>query len=209
LSGEIDLEKLEKKTWKSTYEDGLWDIYFGFLIFGFALVFIADYLGIPEPFGLMLILSSWYMIPILLLMLGKKYITQKRIGYAKFGARRKRTKKRLMYFLLANVVISTIFAIFTPLGIFGLLPIEGILVPLFIGLVFIAFPLCILAFFLEFTRLYIYAIVYGLGFTFSELFYPFVGTPLDLFFSFGVPGFIIALIGVNYFIIFLRNYPKE
>ena len=209
MSEEIDLKKLEKKTWKSTYEDGLWDVYFGFLIFGFALVFIAEYLGIPEPFGLMIILSSLYIIPILLLILGKKYITQKRIGYAKFGTRRKRTKVRLFYFLIANVIISIIFAIFTPLGIFGLLPLEGIIVPLFIGFVFIAFPLCILAYFLEYTRLYIYSIVYGFGFTFSELIYPLVGTPLDLFLSFGLPGILIALIGVYYFTNFLRKYPKE
>ena len=203
----VDLKEIEKKAWRATYQDGLWDIYMGLLITGFALIFYLNFLGLEEPL-LIFFLCCWVTIPILILSFGKKFITPKRIGSVKFGKKRKKTKKRLTYFLTANVFILLMFLILTQLGLFELIPLEGLMVPLFFGL-FISIPLSIVAYFLDFSRLYVYAIIFGLGYLLSELFYPIVGAPLDSFLSFGVPGIIITLIGVYFLISFLKKYPKE
>jgi len=203
----MDLKEIEKKAWRSTYEDGLWDIYIGFLITGYAFLFYLNFLGFEDP-QLIFFLIGWNAIPIFILSLGKKFITPKRIGSVKFGKKRKKTKKRLTYFLTANAFILLIFSILTPLGLFELIPLEGLMVPLVLGL-FITIPLSIVAYFLDFSRLYVYSIFFGLGYFLSELLFPLVGTPLDSLLSFGVPGTVITLIGLYFLISFLKKYPKE
>jgi len=203
----VDLKEIEKKAWRATYQDGLWDIYIGLLITGFALIFYLNFLGLEEPL-LIFFLCCWMTIPILILSFGKKFITPKRIGSVKFGRKRKKTKQKLTYFLTANVFILLIFLILTQLGLFELIPLEGLMFPLILGLL-ISIPLSIVAYFLDFNRLYVYSIFFGLGYFLSELFYPLVGAPLDSFLSFGVPGIVITLIGIYFFISFIKKYPKE
>ena len=207
MAEKLDLKEIEKKAWRSTYQDGLWDIYMGLLVIGFALIFYLNFLGLEEP-QIIIFLCCWNIIPICILSFGKKYITPKRIGSVKFGEKRKKTKKRLTYFLTVNVFILLLFSVLTPLGLFELIPLEGLMVPLILGL-FITIPLSIVAYFLDFSRLYVYSIFFGLGYLLSELFYPLVGTPLDFLLSFGVPGIIITLIGLYFLICFLKKYPKE
>ena len=203
----VDLKEIEKKAWRATYQDGLWDIYIGLLIIGYAFLFWLNTFGIEEPL-LIFFLICWNTIPILILTFGKKFITPKRIGLVKFGKKRKKTKKRLTYFLTANLFILLIFSILTPMGVFELIPLEGLMVPLFLGL-FISIPLFIVAYFLDFSRLYVYSIFFGLGFLLSDLLFPLVGTPFDFLLSFGLPGIVITLIGVYFFISFIKKYPKE
>jgi hypothetical protein len=203
----VDLKEIEKKAWRATYQDGLWDIYIGLLITGFAFLFLLNTFGIEEPL-LFFFLICWNTIPILILFFGKKFITPKRIGSVKFGKKRKKTKKRLTYFLTANLFILLIFLILTPMGVFELIPLEGLMVPLFLGL-FISIPLFIVAYFLDFSRLYVYSIFFGLGLLLSDLLFPLVGTPFDFLLSFGLPGIMITLIGVYFLISFIKKYPKE
>ena len=94
-------------------------------------------------------------------------------------------------------------------GIFESLNIGGLIEPLIVGLFLITVPLSILAYFLEFHRLYVYAILFGLGFFNSELLYPFVGSPLDLFLSQGLIGIAVILIGLGHLIQFLRKYSTS
>ena len=65
----------------------------------------------------------------------------------------------------------------------------------------------VVAYFLDFTRLYIYAFLAGLGFFLTEVLYPFVGSPLDTLLPFGITGAAIVVIGLYYFIRFLKKYP--
>lgn len=203
----INLKGLEKKAWRSTYQDGIWDIYFGLLFFGIALAPFGENLGISSELGIMLILILWYSIAVIFLMLGKKYITIPRIGYVKFGARRKKVKKALLGLLIFNIFLALLFLIIDVGGIFTLFNIEGLVRPLIIGLLLITTPLSILAYFLQYYRLYPYALSFGLSFFFSELLYPLVGEPLDLFISQGLVGIVILIIGLIYFIQFLLKYP--
>jgi len=209
VNEQIDLSGLEKKAWRSSFQDGIWDIYFGLLFLGLAVAFFGDIFGLPEELGSMIIVLFWNTITVLFLILGKKYITIPRIGYVKFGAKRKKTKKRLLAFLVFNIVLAFLFLFVNISGTFELLNIGGIIEPLVIGLLLITVPLSVLAYFLEFNRLYVYAIFFGLGFFNSELLYPFVGSPLDIFLSQGLVGIAVSSIGLIYLIQFLRKYPSS
>ncbi len=81
MSENPNLKELEKKAYKSTFQDGLWDIQLGLIILGIALnAFIRnDYFLIP-----------YYAVIIVIFMAAKKFIIVPRIGLVKFGKERKR-----------------------------------------------------------------------------------------------------------------------
>jgi hypothetical protein len=207
MEEQIDLKGLEKKAWRSAFHDGIWDIYMGLLILGLGTAPFGYRIGLPAELGSMIIVLFWNTTAVLFLILGKKFITVPRLGYVKFGAKRKKVKKRLFGFLLFNIILAVVFLFINLSGIFESLNIGGLTQPLLIGLLLITVPLSILAYFLEFHRLYIYAIFFGLGFFISELLYPLVGSPFDLFLSLGLGGIAVILIGLIYFINFLRKHP--
>lgn len=209
MNEQIDLKVLEKRAWRSAFQDGIWDIFFGLLFLGMAIALFGDTFGLPAEVGSMIIILIWNSITVIFLILGKKYITIPRIGFVKFGTKRKKTKKRLFAFLVFNLILAFLFLFVNISGIFESLNIGGLIEPLIVGLFLITVPLSILAYFLEFHRLYVYAILFGLGFFNSELLYPFVGSPLDLFLSQGLIGIAVILIGLGYLIQFLRKYSTS
>ncbi|MBY8988710.1 MAG: hypothetical protein KGD61_09670 [Candidatus Lokiarchaeota archaeon] len=208
----IDLKALEKKAWRSTFQDGLWDIYLGSLIFILGVSpFLRQLIGLQDTFGYLLVYLLMIVPTLLILFLGKKYITIPRIGFVKFGLGRKVRKVRLRTFLLIMVLINIVVLILTIGGQFSNflkeLPFNRYVVPLFIGLTFITVPLSIVGYFMEFERLYLIGILAGFGFFIAELLYPIVGSPLDSALSMGVIGAIIISWGLYFFIRFLRKYP--
>jgi hypothetical protein len=206
---QIDLSGLEKKAWRSAFQDGIWDIYFGLLFLGLGITPFGESFGLPEELGTMIILLCWNSITVLFLILSKKFITIPRLGFVKFGTKRKKLKKRLLAFLSFNLILALIFIFINISGIFESLNVGVFFEPLIIGLLLITVPLSVLAYFLEFHRLYIYAIIFGMGFFNSELLFPLVGSPLDLFLSLGLVGIIVILIGSVYLARFIRKYPPS
>ena len=209
MNEQINLSGLEKRAWRSAFQDGIWDIYFGLLFLGLGIAPFGEVFGLPEELGIMIIVLCCNSIAVLFLILGKKYITIGRMGYVKFGTKRKKLKKRLLVFLIFNVILAFVFLFVNISGIFDSLNIGVFIEPLVIGLLLITVPLSILAYFLEFHRLYIYAIIFGLGFFNSELIFPLVGSPLDLFLSLGLIGIIVIMIGSVYLARFIRKYPSS
>ena len=207
MSEQIDLKGLEKKAWRSTYQDGIWDIYFGMLILGMALAPYGENFGLPSELGSMIVVFCIDLMAVIFLILGKKYITIPRIGFVKFGVRRKRIKKYLLGFLIFNLLLAFVFLFADVSGIFNFFNIEGIIRPLVVGLLLITVPLSLLAYFLGYQRLYIYAIFFGLGLFFSDVLYPFVGSPLDLLLGEGLTGIVAIIIGLAYLVKFLHKYP--
>jgi len=206
VNDQVDLRGLEKRAWRSAFQDGFWDIFLGWLFLGLSIATFGDTFGLPAEVGSMIIMLCWNTIAVLFLILGKKFITIPRIGFVKFGAKRKKLKKRLLAFLIFNVFLAFLLLFVNISGFFKSLNIGGLTEPLVVGLLLITVPLSILAYFLEFNRLYIYAIFFGLGFFISELLYPLVGSPLDLFLSLGSVGIVVIFIGLVYLVLFLRKY---
>lgn len=59
MTEKVDLRELEKKAWKSTFQDGLWDIYFGLLFMGMGLYRIPQLFGLDNTFILIMLLMIW------------------------------------------------------------------------------------------------------------------------------------------------------
>ncbi|MFW9950828.1 MAG: hypothetical protein ACFFKA_11980 [Candidatus Thorarchaeota archaeon] len=155
------------------------------------------------------VLLPWNLSAILILIFGKKYLTIPRLGYVKFGEKRKKAKLRLFIFLSANIVVALLLPTFAISGFFSALPLNTSIQALLIGILLITLPLSILGFILEFFRLLVYALLSGLGFYFTELSYLVVGEPFDVFLSFGSIGIVIIIIGFVYLIQFKHRYPLK
>ena len=208
MTESIDIKKMEKMAWKSTFQDGLWDIYFGLIIMAMGFPWLGGFFGLPETVGMLVTIFSWDIGAMIILFIGKKYITRPRMGFVKFGQIRKKRNKNLSLFLGLMVAFTVTTFIFTLLGIFQL-KMPGFLVMLLIGLLFITLPFSLIAYFLQLKRLYIYALLGGFGLFISELLEPIIGAPFHDVVTFGGIGLVVTLTGLTLFLKFLHKYPLK
>ena len=68
--------------------------------------------------------------------------------------------------------------------------------------------LSVMGYVMNLKRLYIYGMFLALAIPIEEFLFPLIGTPLDRIIAFGVPGTLIAFIGLFYLVRFMRKYPK-
>ena len=151
MNEDIDMKELEKKAWKSTFQDGLWDIMLGLVFFVPAVtgLFIEnDYAMIPLYFA-----------AILLFVTAKKRITIPRIGFVRFGEQRRKKGYLVALILTASVIILTLMVVLKKTGLLSAgerMPVGPFIVGLNIIVVF-----GFMAYYLNFNRLYIYAVLIG------------------------------------------------
>lgn len=208
MTESIDLKSLEEKAYRSVFNDGLWDIFIGMLILNLGMGPLFDFFfGSLGYLAIFIIILVWNTITLLIFILGKKYITIPRIGYVKFGPKRKSKQLKLKIFLIGVFFVNLLLFVLNIADIIEYSQMQPLLIALFLGFGILTIPFCIIAYFLDFTRLYYYAFSAGLGFFLTELLPPIVGEYLDDFIIFGVIGGIIILIGLYYFISFLKKYP--
>jgi hypothetical protein len=211
MSETLSLKQLEQKAYRSFFKDGLWDISLGTLLLALAVGAAIARLGITWGYlipDLHAITLSLYLVATAVLVVGKKYITVPRLGAVKFGPARKAR-------LSASVLILAGSALF---GLVLFLLLSDRLVPGWlsgraIGL--IAFGLnalivfSLLAYFLDFSRLYGYAVLWALAFPASEAVA--AHTPLSgaFAFLFTIGGFSAVMLGIGIVLLvrFLRDYP--
>ncbi len=209
MSETLDLKAIERKAFRATHQDGLWDIYIGGVVLCMTiLTYSTDSEEFPLlSFGLYLLGlgASW-----LIFWAGKKFITAPRLGQVKFGPQRQRRKRTLVTILVGIVLLQTILVALTillwanpewaaRLGITGSDPdIERLLVAS-IGALFVGPSMVILAYFKDFTRGYYIAFILSLA-VFSLIWF---GQPVYLI----VAALIIMIPGVVLFVRFLRQHP--
>jgi len=188
MTEKMNLKEIEKKAYRFTFQDGIYDIMFGVLLVSFALAPI-----IREVIGLGYILFVVIPAP-LILVLGKKYITVPRIGIVKFGLKRRDAYKKLVTISVILVIITFILLIMTITktfpGTLGTM-LDGFAVPLIIGI----------------STFWVYGLIIGVGIIVAEVLYKTVGTPLAGIITFGIPGILILFYGVLILSRFLRKYP--
>ncbi|MFW9949583.1 MAG: hypothetical protein ACFFKA_05605, partial [Candidatus Thorarchaeota archaeon] len=63
--------------WRSTFQDGIWDIFFGWLMLGFGLTAFAEYIPLPEEifvdWAVIAVILPWNLMAVLILFFGKKH----------------------------------------------------------------------------------------------------------------------------------------
>lgn len=202
MSQPISLKEAERKAFRTTYNDGLWDIFLGcfFLIF-----VIAPYLSasLGDFWSSVVFLPFWGLV-YLSIWLVRKYVVMPRIGLVKFG----RTRiKRLAKFTLVMLLVN-IFALilgFVAASNFGRVP--GQMMSIIFGLILLI-GFSIAAYFLDFSRLYLYGLLVG--------FSPLVGewlwnlgyvTHHGFPVTFGAASGLMIFVGLAVFIRFLMHNP--
>ncbi|MHA1916288.1 MAG: hypothetical protein ACW986_19300 [Promethearchaeota archaeon] len=206
MSDNIDLEALEKKTWRTTLVDGIFEIYLSILHLSLTIGIVLGEL-IPALYS-SIISYSIIFIGLIFFIIGKKYISQPRLGKVKFGRARMARKLKTVIILTVNFFIVLIIYLIGALNPQFRLILPPYLYGLIIGLLFVTLPLSFVAYVLQFTRLYIIALLFGLGFFFDELLaLLLIPEPFDSLLAFGMISIAILSIGIVVFIRFLRKYP--
>jgi len=205
ITEKIDLKEIEKRTWRSTFEDGILDIYFGILILGLGVGMSISSL-LPNHID-MLVPFIFIGIGLAFFLSAKKFITKPRLGVVKFGLKRKGRKLKTLIVLSVNLIILLILYIIRFTNPELNLEFPGYLDGLILGLLFITAPVCFTAYFIQYPRFYLYGILVGISFFLSDLFSIFIPEPFDTLIVFSLISGIIILMGIMYLVKFLQKYP--
>ena len=201
-----DLKRIERQAFRSTYQDGLWDITMGLIIIGMSL-----YMYHPESgYSAM----NWIAFTFTFLLangvywLGKRFITQPRLGQVRFGAMRKR-RGMVLAIILGGVVLVQVLLV--GLSIWGLrnptvtenllgadADLELLLVAT-LGSLFVGPPMILIAYFNDYPRGYYIAVLMALAvFLLILTNQPIYGL---------VIGALIVIPGVVHLVRFIKQYP--
>jgi hypothetical protein len=208
MTGQIDLKDIERKAFRSTYQDGLWDVYLGLIV-----VCMSVFVYRPaDGYSAANILLAILMVAAAraLFWAGKKYVTLPRMGQVRFGAARRRRKATLAIFLAALVALQTAVVGLTALAWID--PTTGAWVNSFfatrsamdlavavLGALFVGTGMLLMAFFSDFARGYYIALLMSL----AVFLMVYVNQPVFPI----ILGGLIVLHGLALFVRFLRAYP--
>lgn len=208
MSIPIDLKQLEQKAWRSTFDDGLWDIYYGLIVICIGF-FIYRPAGGYSPVNIVLMLAAMtgsYG----LFWAGKRWITLPRMGQVKFGPVRQKRKYTLAILLGIVVAVQIVFVTvqivsweYPEFGarIFGYLneyDMETLVVAV-VGALFVLPGMLLIAYFQDFPRgFYISAMMSLAVFLMIWLNRPIYAL---------IVGSLIVLPGIVLLVRFIKKYP--
>jgi len=199
----FDLKQLEQKAYRSTFQDGLWDICIGVMILGMGMSALLKNIGIPKPIHFLV----FPFIALLIAYAGKNYITIPRMGFVKFGPRREIAKKRI--WVLASILtpLLMIFIIIIKMQFIFKGDLSNYVGPLFSTMLFVIIS-TIISHIIDYPRLFLFGLLVGLSIIAAEILYPHVGSPLDGLIPFSLVGTLIITFGLDLLIRFLKKYPR-
>lgn len=200
----INLKELERRAFRSTFQDGLWDIFIGFLFTQFAIAPILSARGLGD-FWSSAILFPIYMIVLVVVMLLKKYVVTPRLGIVQFSKNRKSKLRIVILMMNIILVIGIIAAVF--FVDLSCLNIQWLFPATFSLILLIGFSAA--AYFLDLIRFYIYGAMNSLAVVVGELLYQFAGAVHHGFpIAFGITSSIMIIVGTVLFVEFVKKYPK-
>jgi len=196
------LKEIERRAYRSTFDDGIYDMLFGMVFLILALIPVLESVGIPRFYGYL-----FGIIPVLFSWLGKRYITIPRLGAVEFGPKRRSTRLLFLLICAAFFFLTLPLLFMTTAEGFGGSLAENSGIPLIVGMV-VAPLIVVAAYFLDYPRMYIYALVLSFGIPHSGFLYDFVGKPFNSLITFGIPAAAILVFGLTLLFRFMRKYPK-
>jgi hypothetical protein len=201
MSNQISLKEAERKAFKASYNDGLWDIFLGCFVLIFALApILSERLG--DFWSSVLFLPVWGLV-YLIIWLVRRNVLVSRIGIVKIGAARKARLKRFNNVMVGVNVLVLVLGIVCAFyfKVFG----QTISI-LFGSILLILFSIA--AYYLDFNRLYAYGLLVGLAPLIGEWLYnrgdvPHHGYPI----TFGIASGIMILVGLYVLVRLLSENP--
>lgn len=175
MATHLNLKEIERKAFRSTFQDGLMDIFYGLMVMCMSFFLYHPAPGY-SPMNILLMVLT-FSVAYGLFAAGKKYITLPRMGQVRFGVMRKKKNRTLAMILGAFVLIQIVLVAFTALGwpspegsprlsdilrdLANILPAR--LVVASIGSLIVGISLILSAYFSDFTRGYYIAILMALA----------------------------------------------
>lgn len=202
MSQQISLKEFERNAFRATHSDGLWDIFLGCFFLGFV---IALYLGpsLGDFWSSVVLLPFWALV-YLAIWLVRKYVVLPRIGRVKFGQVRKTKLGKFIVIMLAFNIVAMILGI---IAFISIGKISGEVISIIFGLSLLS-GFSLAAFFLDFSRLYIYGLLAGISPLLGEwLWANGVATHHGFPITFGSLAGIMILVGLTVFLRLLRDNP--
>jgi hypothetical protein len=208
MSEKINLKELQRKAWRSIFQDGLWDIFMGLLLLNIAVFTVADELFANDDLKLALFIGG-EIAAFLFLWAGKRFITVPRMGKAKFGrfGKVRRSKAKLLSF--ASILVGLIvFLIIEGLSENGQIAGLSRVYIVAVGWVINAMLVFGLAgYFLDFNRLYLIGAMYALSFPLDLVLRELWNTDRWAFFAYAIPASIVLAVGLYFFVNFVQKFP--
>lgn len=203
MATNVSLKQVERRAWRSFFEDGLLDMYVGLMLMVLGARDLFTNLfgsGLPT-FGAGLVLAVLAFLPY---WAGKRFISVPRMGRAKFGAARKAKQTKAAFVYSVSVIAGVIILLMIMLGLSSSPPVwvqmlgaRGFIALGVGGCMMLMFGLA--SYFTDYRRGYVIAVLYGLGFSGTT----WLGNPMILLLA----GGLIVLMGTVVFVRFLRKYP--
>lgn len=202
----FNLTEIEKKAFRSTFQDGIWDIFLGLLLLNLAVGALLSNSGVSEGLT-MTILTALAALIVLVFIASKKRITIRRMGFVKFGPERKGKILKSRITLLASffaglvVFLAALLISYYTAGrpkIVFLFPVAWVANSI------IVFSL--LAYYLDCTRLYLYGVLFALPVPVDMAIKELAGVNL-ITIALVVPAVIMLTVGGVLLTRFLRDYP--
>lgn len=199
---EIGLKEAEKQAFRTTINDGLWDILLGCFILLFAVApLLSSRLG--DFWSSAVFLPFWGLAYLSIRMI-RRNVVAPRIGTVKFGRARRR---RLARFTIVMLIVNTLALILGFVAAANIGSVSGQSVSIVFGLILLV-GFSIAAHFLDFGRLYIYGLMIGVSplagaWLFNRGLASHHGFPV----TFGVAAGVMIAIGVTVFVRLVRRNP--
>lgn len=211
MTTRLDLKEVERKAYRSNFQDGLWDIYLGLLLLQMAFGLPLLNAGL-SPVWIMLLMVGFVIAVLAGFLAAKKWIITPRLGLVTFGQERQKKNKKLTLILslsaLAGVVIlllSTVAYQLVSSGLFDSWSETIWLIPFGLFLVTAVTVFSLGAYYMDYTRAYLYGWFFGLAFPLNILLEETLGITIPMItilFS-----AIMIGIGLILFIRFIRTHP--
>jgi MFS family permease len=202
MSQQISLKEAERKAFRFSYNDGLWDIFLGCFFLNFVIgPYLSTSLG---DFWSSVVFLPFYALVFLIIWLTRKYVVTPRIGRVKFGQVRISKLTKFTVVMLVFNILAAISGFIAALS-FGRVP--GQLLGIFLGIILlIGFSTA--AYFLDFYRLYIYGLLVGISPMVGEwLWIQGLASHHGFPITFGISSGIMILVGLIVFIRLLHDNP--
>ncbi len=196
-----DLKELEKNVYTTAFQDGLWDIYIGFLC---VVMGIQDLLSsvIASKSLRMTLFAMLVFLSCVGFMIARKFITIPRIGEVKFSFYRKAKLKKTSRILSFSILVGVVALAVAISAKKGYLPdwvyiVDRRLIAVVGAWVWSIVIFCLMSYFMDFSRGYIIGVLFATGLAGTILF----ANPVILL----IAGILIMIPGIVLFIRFLRT----
>jgi hypothetical protein len=202
MQDNTDLKILERKAFRSAFQDGLLDLLLGLIFFSSGISGLLPRIGISRHWITPVVLA----LPVLFVY-AKRHITIPRMGLVKFGPSRKAYRKKILIIMIAFQIVTWIIYM---LAVSSRLPgqdLTGLSLyfkRLSIGMMLFLLPFSFLAYFLDIPRLYLLALMTSVG----ESLYDYLLVPWNGLLTMGISGITFILIGSFLLFRFVRKYPR-